>query len=148
MPQRFDLEYLEADNARHRPFMIHRALFGSVERFFAIILEHYAGALPAWLAPVQARVLPVGTDHQEYAAAVIARLHDAKFRVELAEADDQLGARIRRAKLEKVPYVLVVGDDDVGAGTVGVNPRGGAVERDVPVEEFVGRLRAEVDERR
>jgi len=147
MPQRFDMEYVGADNARHRPFMIHRALFGSVERFFAIILEHFAGALPAWLAPVQARVLPVGADHQAYAGTVVAGLRAAGFRAELAEADDQLGARIRRAKLEKVPYVLVVGDDDVAAGSVGVNPRGGKVERGVPLDEFVARLRHEVDSR-
>ena len=147
MPQRFDMEYVGADNARHRPFMIHRALFGSVERFFAIILEHFAGALPAWLAPVQARVLPVGSDHQDYAAGVVARLRAAGFRAELVEADDQLGARIRRSKLEKVPYVLVAGDDDVAAGSVGVNPRGGKVERDVPLDDFVARLRTEVDAR-
>ncbi len=148
LPHRFEIEYVGADNARHRPYMIHRALFGSLERFFAIILEHYAGALPAWLAPVQARVLPVGADHRDYAGAVTARLRDAGFRAELAEADDQLGARIRRAKLEKIPYVLVVGDDDVSAGSVGVNPRGGKVERDVALDEFVTRLRSEVDARR
>jgi len=142
---RFDLEFVGADNARHRPFIIHRALFGSVERFFGILIEHYAGALPAWLSPVQARVLPVRADHEPYAAAVLARLKDAGLRADVAEADENVGSRIRKAKLEKLPYVLVVGDDDVEAGTVGVNPRGGEVERGVPAGMFVERLRAEVE---
>ncbi len=103
--------------------MIHRALFGSVERFFAILLEHYAGALPTWLMPVQVVVLPVRDDHDDYARAVAATLRTAGVRVEVAVADEPLKARIRRWKLEKVPYILVVGDDDVAAGTVGVNAR-------------------------
>ena len=148
LPQRFGMEYVGADNARHRPFMIHRALFGSVERFFAILLEHYAGAFPAWLSPVQARVLPVRADHEPYASEVTTRLQAAGLRVDTAEADEPLGGRIRRAKMEKIPYVLVVGDSDVAGGTVGVNPRGGAVERDVPVEEFVTRLVDEVRHKR
>jgi threonyl-tRNA synthetase len=147
LPQRFDMEYVGADNARHRPFMIHRALFGSVERFFAIILEHFAGALPAWLAPVQARVLPVGSDHEDYAAFVVARLRAEGFRADASEADELLGGRIRRAKLEKIPYVVVVGGDDLAATSVGVNPRNGCVERGVPLDDFVARLRAEVDAR-
>jgi threonyl-tRNA synthetase len=147
MPQRFDMEFVGADNTRHRPYMIHRALFGSVERFFAIILEHYAGAMPAWLSPVQARVLPVRDDHELYAAAVLGRLTAAGLRADVAAADEPLGSRIRKAKLEKLPYVLVVGDADVEAGTVGVNPRGGEVERDVPVGVFVDRLRDEVESR-
>lgn len=147
MPQRFDMEFVGADNTRHRPYMIHRALFGSVERFFAILLEHYAGAMPAWLSPVQARVLPVRDDHELYAAAVLGRLTAAGLRADVAAADEPLGGRIRKAKLEKIPYVLVVGDSDVDAGTVGVNPRGGEVERDVPVGTFVERLRDEVENR-
>jgi threonyl-tRNA synthetase len=144
-PERFDLEYVGADNARHRPIMLHRALFGSLERFFGVLLEHYAGAFPSWMAPVQARVLPVAEAHQAHAAHVVERLAAEGFRVDIVDANDQLGKRIRTAKLEKLPYVLVVGDDDVAAGTVGVNPRGGEVERGVPVEEFIGRLHAEVD---
>ncbi len=141
MPERFGLEYVGADNARHRPVMIHRALMGSIERFFGVLIEHYAGAFPTWLAPVQARVLPVATAHEEYASKVLARLQGEGFRVDTVDATDQLGRRIRAAKLEKVPYVLVVGDADVAAGTLGVNPRGGEVERDVPLEDFVARLR-------
>jgi threonyl-tRNA synthetase len=143
-PQRFDLEYTGADNTRHRPIMIHRALFGSVERFFGILVEHYAGAFPTWLSPVQARVLPVRLDHEPYAADVVERLRAAGLRVDTEEADEPLGGRIRRAKLEKIPYVLVVGDEDVGAGTVGVNSRGADVERGVPVDTFVERVRGEV----
>ncbi|MFM2182885.1 MAG: threonine--tRNA ligase [Actinomycetota bacterium] len=144
-PQRFDLEYVGADGARHRPIMLHRALFGSVERFFGVLLEHYAGAFPTWMAPLQARVLPVAEAHQPYAASVVSALRAAGFRVDSVEAADQLGKRIRAAKLEKIPYVLVVGDDDVAASTLGVNPRGGEVERGVGLDEFVARLRAEVD---
>jgi len=144
-PERFDLEYIGADNARHRPIMLHRALFGSFERFFGVLLEHYAGAFPTWMAPVQARVLPVAEAHQAHAAEVVERLAAEGFRIDIVDANDQLGKRIRNAKLEKLPYVLVVGDDDVAAGTLGVNPRGGEVERGVPLDEFVNRLHAEVD---
>ncbi len=144
-PQRFGLEYVGADNARHRPVMIHRALFGSVERFFAILLEHYAGALPTWLMPVQVVVLPVRDDHDDYARAVAATVRDAGVRVEITLADQPLNARIGRWKREKVPYVLVVGNDDVAAGTVGVNARSSArAVRDVPVDEFVTTLSAEI----
>ncbi len=148
LPQRFDLEYTGTDNARHRPRVIHRALFGSVERFFGILTEHYAGAFPTWLAPIQARVLGVRNDHDAAAATVADRLRGEGLRVDWVPGDEPLGARIRKAKLEKLPYVLVVGDDDVAVDTVGVNRRGGdRPERDVPVEELVSRLRAEVDAR-
>ena len=113
MPERFELEYVGADNARHRPIMLHRALFGSVERFFGVLLEHYAGNLPTWLSPVQVRVLPVATAHEEYAEKVVDRLRAIGARVDLVGASEQLGKRIRAAKLEKLPYILVVGDDDV-----------------------------------
>jgi threonyl-tRNA synthetase len=148
MPQRFDLEFVGADNQRHQPVMIHRALFGSVERFFGVLLEHFAGAFPAWLAPVQVRVLPVRDDHQPYADRIVDRLEAEGFRADMAEADEPLGGRIRKAKLEKLPYVLVVGDDDVEHGTVGVNARGSdRPERDVTVDAFVDRLAADVTAR-
>jgi threonyl-tRNA synthetase len=144
-PQRFDLSYIGADNERHRPIMIHRALFGSIERFFAVLVEHYAGAFPAWLAPVQARVLPISEGHEAYATRLADRLRAEGFRADLVEANEPLGGRIRKAKLEKLPYILVVGDDDVEHGTVGVNARGSErPERDVPVDDFVERLRADV----
>ena len=148
LPGRFEMEYVGADNNRHQPIMIHRALFGSIERFFGILVEHYAGAFPAWLAPVQVRVLPVRDDHGDYASNVAARLKAAGFRVDDAPADEPLGARIRRAKLEKLPYILVVGDDDVAGGTVGVNARGSErPARDVPVDAFIAQLRDEVESR-
>jgi threonyl-tRNA synthetase len=143
-PQRFGIEYVGADNERHVPIMIHRALFGSIERFFGVLVEHYAGAFPPWLAPIQARVLPVRDDHDTYARRLVDRLNAEGFRADMAVATEGLGARIRKAKLEKLPYVLVVGDDDVEHSTVGVNPRGGEVERGVPVDEFVDRLAADV----
>ena len=143
-PQRFDLEYIGADNQRHQPIMVHRALFGSVERFFGVLLEHFAGAFPAWLAPVQVRVLPVRDDHEPYAHRLVDRLVAEGFRADVVGADEKLGNRIRKAKVEKLPYVLVVGDDDVEHGTVGVNPRGDEVERGVSVDDFVARLGADV----
>ncbi len=143
LPQRFDLEYVAADGERRRPVMIHRALFGSIERFFAILVEHYAGAFPVWLAPVQVRVLPVRDDHDAYASRLVDRLQAEGFRADMVEANEPLGARIRRGKLERLPYVLVVGDDDVEHGTVGVNPRGGEVERGVSVDAFIDHLAAD-----
>jgi threonyl-tRNA synthetase len=150
LPQRFELEYVGSDNERHRPIMIHRALFGSVERFFGILVEHYAGAFPTWLAPVQALVLPVADRHEAYAGAVAAALSEAGVRVEVTDAThDTLGARVRRGKVEKIPYVLVVGDADVEAGTVGVNTRGSdRPERDVALNDLVARLVDEVAGRR
>jgi threonyl-tRNA synthetase len=146
LPERFGLEYVGADNARHRPIMLHRALFGSVERFFGVLLEHYAGAFPTWMAPLQARILPVAEAHEPYAQQVAARLRDEGMRVDVIDSSDPLGKRIRAAKLDKIPYVLVVGDDDVANSTLGVNPRGGDVERDVPLDEFVRRVGAEIAE--
>jgi len=146
LPERFELEYVGSDGARHRPIMLHRALFGSIERFFGVLIEHYAGAFPTWLSPEQVRVLPVALAHDEYAQSVVQQLKKAGFRVEIDHADEQLGKRIRNAKTSKVPYVLVVGDDDVANQSVGVNPRGGEVERDVSVVDFIARLGAEVAE--
>ena len=143
LPERFGLEYIGSDNARHRPIMLHRALFGSVERFFGVLLEHYGGAFPTWLAPVQVRVLPVTTAHEEYAARLVDQMRGEGFRVDMVAADEQLGKRIRSAKMERLPYVLVVGDDDVANQTVGVNPRGGEVVRGVGFESFMMDLRAE-----
>ncbi len=144
LPERFQLEYVGADNARHRPIMLHRALFGSVERFFGVLLEHYAGAFPTWMSPLQARVLPVADAHEAYAHQVAERLRAEGMRVDVVDSSDQLGKRIRAAKLDKIPYVLVVGDDDVAHTTLGVNPRGGEVERDVPLDEFVRRVTDEI----
>jgi len=144
LPERFQLEYVAPDGTRQRPIMLHRALFGSIERFFGVLVEHYAGAFPAWLAPVQVRVLPVAEAHHDYASEVVAHLEQFDVRVDFVEATDPLGKRIRAAKLDKIPYVLVVGDEDVSHRTVGVNPRGSDVERDVPLTEFADRVLREV----
>ncbi|MEJ7764816.1 MAG: threonine--tRNA ligase [Acidimicrobiales bacterium] len=144
LPERFELEYMAADGTRKRPHVIHRALFGSVERFFGILLEHYAGALPTWLSPVQVTVCPVASDHEAWAAQVVERLSAEGFRVELSEADEQLGARIRKAKMAKVPHVVVVGGEDVAAGTVADNVRGGGrPEKGMALEDLIQRLRVE-----
>jgi threonyl-tRNA synthetase len=145
MNERFGLEYVGSDNARHRPVMIHRALLGSVERFFGVLLEHYAGAFPTWLAPVQVKVLPVSDGHETYARRLVDRFNSEGYRAELGPADDSIGKRVRSAKLDKIPYLLVVGDTDVANGTVGVNARGQTKEvRGVPVEEFRDLLDADL----
>ena len=144
LPERFDLEYVSNDGSRQRPIMLHRALFGSIERFFGVLVEHYAGAFPTWLAPLQVRILPVADGHEAYAESVRLELATRGLRVDVVEASDQLGKRIRTAKLEKIPYVLVVGDDDVAASTVGVNARGADVERGVSVADFIERVTNEI----
>ena len=144
LPERFDLEYVSNDGSRQRPIMLHRALFGSIERFFGVLVEHYAGAFPTWLAPLQVRILPVADGHEAYAESVRHELASRGLRVDVIEASDQLGKRIRTAKLEKIPYVLVVGDDDVAASTVGVNARGADVERGVSVADFIERVTNEI----
>lgn len=147
LPQRFGLEFTDSNNSKQRPYMIHRALFGSVERFMAILLEHYAGALPPWISPLQARVLPVKQDVEDYAHQVAEALGAGGGRVDVDEANEPLGARIRRAKLEKVPFVLVVGDTDAAEGTVGVNRRGSdAPTRGVPLEEFYAEFVSAISE--
>ena len=144
-PKNFDATYVASDNTRPRPIMIHRALFGSVERFMAILIEHYAGNLPTWLCPEQVRVLGVRDDHDEYAYEVAQRLRADGVRVSVEPASEPLGSRIRKAKLEKVPYVVVVGDEDVKEGTLGINARGSNTpERGVSVATFSARLREEI----
>jgi threonyl-tRNA synthetase len=125
LPQRFDLKYVGADNAEHRPVVIHRAIFGSFERFIAMLIEHYAGAFPLWLAPLQAIVLPIADRHIEYARSVRQRLADAGLRAEVDERQEKIGYKIREAQLQKVPYMLVVGDKEAADGTVAVRSRTG-----------------------
>ena len=144
-PQRFGLEYIASDNSRQQPVMIHRALFGSIERFMAILLEHYAGALPTWLMPEQVVVIPVSTDQQDYAVHVAETANEAGLRSLVLTADDSVGARVRRAKMLKAPYVLVVGADDAGVETVGVNARGSnKPDRGVALGALIERVVAEV----
>jgi threonyl-tRNA synthetase len=144
LPERFGLEYVGADNRAHRPVMLHRVLAGSLERFVGGLVEHYAGAFPVWLAPVQAAVLPVAEEHQGAAEALCAELRAAGLRPELARADETLGRRIRAAQMQKVPYCVVLGDREVAAGEVAVRHRGaGRKVEVVPRAEFVERVRAE-----
>ncbi len=145
LPQRFELEYVATSNDRTRPIMIHRALFGSVERFMAILIEHYAGNLPTWLNPEQVRVLGVRNDHDEYAFEIVTALKARGIRASIDYANEPLGGRIRNAKQEKIPYILVVGDEDVTARSVGVNARGSNdPERGVRLDAFIERVVKEV----
>jgi len=146
-PLRFELTYTGADNAEHRPVMIHRALFGSFERFIGILLEHLDGQLPVWLSPVQAIVLPI-TDHQNDAAAgVLAALEAAGLRGELDARSESVGRKIRDAELRKLPYMLVLGEREAASGTVAVRERSAGDVGVVALEEFVARLRSESTQR-
>ncbi len=140
MPQRFDLKYIGADNAEHRPVVIHRAIFGSFERFIALLIEHYAGAFPLWLAPVQAVVLPIADRHLEYAASVGSALAAAGLRVELDERQEKIGYKIREAQLQKVPYMLVVGRPGSRRGHgLGAQPGGRRPRAPIELDAFVDR---------
>ena len=146
MPERFELVYTGSDNAEHRPVMIHRALMGSFERFIGILIEHYAGELPLWLAPVQAIVLSVSERFGEYAASVHARLREARLRAELDDRGESIGRKIRDAEKRKIPFMLVVGEREAGEGTVSVRRRGaGDTGGGVPVEELVSRVLREAE---
>jgi threonyl-tRNA synthetase len=148
LPRRFGLEYVGEDGARHQPLMVHRALWGSVERFFGILIEHYAGAFPLWLAPVQARVIPVSAKAMDYARQVRDRLRQAGLRGELDERDERLQAKIRDAQLEKVPYMLVVGPKEAQSGSVAVRHRTRGDLGPRPLEELLADLAAEAAARR
>jgi threonyl-tRNA synthetase len=147
IPQRFDLQYVGADNAQHRPVVIHRAIFGSFERFMALLIEHYAGAFPLWLAPVQAVVLPIADRHASAAEAVVARLAAGGLRVTLDARQEKIGYKIREAQLQKVPYMLVMGDREAADGTVSVRSRSGGDLGSRPVEGFLTDAAREVAER-
>jgi threonyl-tRNA synthetase len=136
-PENFDLKYIGADNAEHRPVVVHRAIFGSFERFMAILIEHYAGAFPLWLAPVQVAILPIADRHLEYAEQVLARLKSADLRAELDRRQEKIGFKIREAQLQKVPYMLVIGDREAAEGTVAVRSRTGGDLGARPLDEFV-----------
>jgi threonyl-tRNA synthetase len=140
-PERFDLTYVGEDNAEHRPAVLHRAIYGSFERFIAIIIEHFAGAFPMWLAPVQAIVLPLSEKFVAYADEVEAKLKAAGLRVEVDRGDEKLGAKIRLAQLQKIPYMLVVGEKEAAAGTVSLRLRTGGDQGSVPVEELIARAK-------
>jgi len=148
MPERFDLKYTGADNAEHRPVVIHRAIFGSFERFIAILIEHYAGAFPLWLAPLQCVVLPIADRHLEAADRVRDRLAAAGLRVDVDRRQEKIGYKIREAQLQKVPYMLVIGDREAAEGTVAVRSRAGGDLGARSIEQFVTDARAEIGARR
>ncbi len=141
LPERFDLSYIGADNAEHRPVMIHRAILGSIERFFGIIIEHFAGAFPLWLAPVQARVLPVSEKFLDYANGVAAKLAAAGLRAEADQSNEKLGAKIRSAQLAKVPYMLIVGEKESEAGNVSLRKRGPGDQGGVEIDQLIAEAR-------
>jgi threonyl-tRNA synthetase len=147
-PDNFDLKYMGADNTEHRPVVIHRAIFGSLERFIALLIEHYAGAFPLWLAPVQAIVLPISDRHLGYAASVRDQLRAAGLRVELDERQEKIGYKIREAQLQKVPYMLVAGDRESTDGTVAVRTRTGGDQGASAVAEFSAKAQEEIRNRR
>ncbi len=148
MPDRFDLHYTGADNADHRPVMIHRALMGSFERFIGILIEHYAGEFPLWLAPVQAIALPIADRHAPAAAAAVATLREGGVRAEVDERTESIGRKIRDAELRKIPYMLVIGDREAQDGTVALRRHGTGDEGSTALRELVERLRAEISARR
>jgi threonyl-tRNA synthetase len=136
-PENFELKYIGGDNAEHRPVVIHRAIFGSFERFIAILIEHYAGAFPVWLAPVQAVVIPIADRHAEYCIQVKDRLNEAGLRVEIDRSIERMNAKIRNAQLQKIPYMLVVGDREQEQGAVAVRLRSGEDLKTKSLDEFV-----------
>jgi threonyl-tRNA synthetase len=145
LPERFELEYTGRDGEKHRPIMIHRALFGSIERFFAILLEHYAGAFPVWLAPVQVVGIPVAAEYEDYLDGVIRTLRDAGVRAELDHSDDRMQKKIRTHTTQKVPFLLIAGEQDRAGGTVSFRFRDGSQENGIPIEAAVSRIRAAID---
>ncbi len=147
LPERFQIEYVGEDGQKHRPIMIHRACFGSMERFIGILTEHYAGAFPTWMAPVQVKILPISEKHVEYAKELAKQMHRDYVRVEVDDRSEKIGYKIRQAQMAKVPYMLVVGDKEVEEGTVNVRKHGGDELGSVPFEEFFNSIKTEIKER-
>ena len=147
LPERFELEYTAADGSRQRPVMIHRALFGSIERFFGVLTEHYAGAFPVWLAPVQVVAIPVAEAYNEYLADVVAQLRRAGVRAEIDESDERMQKKIRTHTLQKVPYQLIAGEQDAANESVSFRFRDGTQENNVAVAEAIARIVTAIDDR-
>jgi threonyl-tRNA synthetase len=147
LPRRFNLEYIGSDGHAHTPVMVHRALFGSIERFFGVLIEHYTGAFPVWLSPVQAVVLPISDKHLAYAQEVFAKLRQAKLRVQLDDRNEKLNARIRDAQLQKVPFMLVVGDREAQNQSVSVRRRDTGDAGSRPLAEFIDWAQQLIDTR-
>ena len=142
MPARFEMEYVGEDGERHQPLMVHRALYGSVERFFGVLVEHYAGAFPLWLAPVQAGIVPISERHHAYAQKIQEKLQNAGLRVEIDQRNEKMGAKIRDFTLQKLPYILVAGDKEAEAGAISLRVRGQGDQGSMPLEDFINRARS------
>jgi threonyl-tRNA synthetase len=137
LPERFDLTYVGKDGQQHRPYMIHRALMGSMERFFGVLIEHYGGAFPVWLSPIQAVAIPIADRHNDYAADVVSRLKEAGIRAELDDSSDRMNSKIRNAQKQKVPYMLVIGDREMESGQVALRYRSGDNPGAMSLKKFV-----------
>ncbi|HEY6786127.1 MAG TPA: threonine--tRNA ligase, partial [Trebonia sp.] len=146
-PKRFGLEYQAADGTRQQPIMIHRALFGSIERFMGVLIEHYAGAMPPWLSPVQVVGIPISDAHVPYLDAVAARLRESRIRVEVDSSDDRMQKKIRTAQKQKIPFMLLAGDDDVAAGAVSFRYRNGVQKNGVMIDEAIAEIVQAVESR-
>ena len=147
LPERFELEYVGADGEKHRPVMIHRVVFGSIERFIGVITEHYAGAFPTWLAPVQVKLMPITDRSKEYAEEIYQKLFDAGIRVESDYRNEKIGYKIREAQLQKIPYMLVIGDKEAEAGLVSVRTRSGGDEGTMTIKDFMEKISEEIKTR-
>ena len=148
LPERFELEYVGEDGQKHRPIMIHRVAYGSIERFIGILIEHYAGAFPAWLAPVQVSILPITDKQREYAKELSDKLFELGYRVNLDDRSEKIGYKIREAQLKKNPYMLIIGDKEMEAGTVSVRRRGEGEIGAMKFDEFLAMLKEEVELRK
>jgi threonyl-tRNA synthetase len=145
MPERFDLTYIGEDAQKHRPVMIHRVVFGSIERFIGILTEHFAGAFPVWLSPTQVRVLPVGVAHNDYASKVLAELEAAGLRADIDTRNEKIGYRVREAQLQKIPYMLIVGEKEAADGNVAVRHRSKGDLGVKSLADFVAGVQQEVE---
>jgi threonyl-tRNA synthetase len=142
MPEKFDISYIAPDGAQHRPVMLHRTVYGSLERFLGILIEHFAGAFPYWLAPVQVRLVPVSEDHNEYVKTALARLKERDVRVDIDLRDEKLGKRIRDAQLQKIPFMIVAGDREIETQTVAVRDRAKGDLGSMSLEGFLEHLKS------
>ena len=147
LPQRFELEFAAADGSRQRPVMIHRALFGSIERFFGVLTEHYAGAFPPWLAPVQVMAIPVADTFTDYLHDVVKQMKSAGIRAELDSSDDRMQKKVRNAQMQKIPYMIIAGEEDVKAGAVSFRYRNGDQKNGIPIAEAIAEILATVSKR-
>lgn len=146
MPEKFDLSYIGQDNEKHRPVVLHRAMYGSMERFIGILIEHYAGAFPTWLSPVQVRLMTISDAHVPYAEEVKAKMEEAGIRVELDARNEKIGYKIREAQVQKIPYMLVIGEKEVAEGTLSVRKRGVGDEGALPVDAFIAKIKQEISD--